>query len=81
MESNNIAIAAALRANPTKRHIVTSQVEHSSVLNYCMAVSSGEFTLPDGGVKPPLRETTGAYRVTYLLVDRDSLLLAPYSFF
>ena len=37
-ESNNAAIAAALRANPAKRHIVTSQVEHSSVLNCCMAL-------------------------------------------
>ncbi len=37
-ESNNAAIAAALKANPTKRHVVTSQVEHSSVLNYCMAL-------------------------------------------
>ena len=37
-ESNNTAIAAALRANPAKRHIETSQVEHSSVLNYCMAL-------------------------------------------
>jgi len=37
-ESNNAAITAALRANPAKRHIVTSQVEHSSVLNYCMAL-------------------------------------------
>lgn len=37
-ESNNTAIAAALRANPRKRHIVTSRVEHSSVLNYCMAL-------------------------------------------
>jgi cysteine desulfurase len=37
-ESNNAAIAAALRANPAKRHVVTSQVEHSSVLNYCMAL-------------------------------------------
>ena len=36
-ESNNTAIAAALGANPTKRHIVTSQVEHSSVLNFCVA--------------------------------------------
>ncbi len=36
-ESNNAAIAAALKANPTKRQIV-SQVEHSSVLNYCMAL-------------------------------------------
>jgi cysteine desulfurase len=37
-ESNNAAIAAALRAKPTKRHIVSSQVEHSSLLNYCMAL-------------------------------------------
>jgi cysteine desulfurase len=37
-ESNNTAIKAALKANPNKRHIVTSQVEHSSVLNYCMAL-------------------------------------------
>ena len=34
-ESNNTAIHAALKANPTKRHIITSAVEHSSVLNYC----------------------------------------------
>ena len=40
-ESNNTAIAAALKANPAKRHIVTSQVEHSSVLNYCMALERG----------------------------------------
>ena len=37
-ESNNTAIHAALQVNPSKRHIVTSAVEHSSVLNYCMAL-------------------------------------------
>ena len=37
-ESNNTAIHAALKANPQKRHIVTSAVEHSSVLNHCMAL-------------------------------------------
>ena len=37
-ESNNAAIHAALKANPGKRHIVTSAVEHSSVLNCCMAL-------------------------------------------
>lgn len=37
-ESNNAAIHAALKANPGSRHIVTSAVEHSSVLNYCMAL-------------------------------------------
>ncbi len=34
-ESNNTAIHAAITAHPGKRHIVTSQVEHSSVLSYC----------------------------------------------
>lgn len=34
-ESNNTAIHAAVMAQPEKRHIVTSQVEHSSVLSYC----------------------------------------------
>jgi cysteine desulfurase len=34
-ESSNAAIAAALKANPAKRHIVTSQPGHYSVLNYC----------------------------------------------
>lgn len=37
-ESNNTAVHAALKANPSKRHIITSAVEHSSVLNYCMAL-------------------------------------------
>lgn len=35
-ESNNTAIHSALKATG-KRHIVTSAVEHSSVLNYCEA--------------------------------------------
>jgi len=39
-ESNNAAIHAALKANPDKRHIVTSAVEHSSVLNYCTALET-----------------------------------------
>jgi cysteine desulfurase len=37
-ESNNAAIQAVLKSNPTKRHIVTSAVEHSSVLNHCQAL-------------------------------------------
>ncbi len=37
-ESNNAAIHAALKANPAKRHVITSAVEHSSVLNYCMSL-------------------------------------------
>ena len=37
-ESNNTAIHAAIKADPSKRHIVTSAVEHSSVLAYCKAL-------------------------------------------
>ncbi|MFM2196660.1 MAG: hypothetical protein RLZZ505_92 [Verrucomicrobiota bacterium] len=34
-ESNNAAIHSAIHLRPDKRHIITSQVEHSSVLSYC----------------------------------------------
>lgn len=37
-ESNNTAIQAILKSNPAKRHIITSAVEHSSVLNHCQAL-------------------------------------------
>lgn len=36
-ESNNAAIHAALCANPDKRHIITSRVEHSAVIQFCQA--------------------------------------------
>jgi cysteine desulfurase len=42
-ESNNAAIHAALKANPDRRHIVTSAVEHSSVLNYCKALEKESY--------------------------------------
>lgn len=44
-ESNNTALHAALRANPGKRHIVTSAVEHSSVLSYCRHLESDGYRL------------------------------------
>jgi cysteine desulfurase len=34
-EANNAGIHSALLRNPTKRHVVTSSVEHSAVLAYC----------------------------------------------
>ena len=37
-ESNNAAIQAAFKANPGKRRIITSAVEHSAVLNHCIAL-------------------------------------------
>lgn len=37
-EANNTALHAALKAHPARRHIVTSAVEHSSVLSCCRAL-------------------------------------------
>ncbi|MBM3846459.1 MAG: aminotransferase class V-fold PLP-dependent enzyme, partial [Verrucomicrobia bacterium] len=34
-ESNNSAIHSALSVNPTKKHVVTTAVEHSANINYC----------------------------------------------
>lgn len=34
-ESNNTAIHCSLEANPKKRHVVTTKVEHPAVLNVC----------------------------------------------
>ncbi len=55
-ESNNTAIHAAITTTD-KRHIITSMVEHSSVLNYCRALEGR------------------GYRVTYLPVDPEGLLI------
>jgi cysteine desulfurase len=49
-ESNNTAIHAALKANPQKRHIITSQVEHSSVLQPCQALEKEGYRVTSFGV-------------------------------
>ncbi len=42
-ESNNAAIHSALKLYPERKHIVTSAVEHSSVLNYCKQLESENY--------------------------------------
>ena len=37
-ESNNAAIQGALLANPTKRHVVTTSVEHSANIKFCLSL-------------------------------------------
>jgi cysteine desulfurase len=38
-ESNNAAIASALQMDPDRQHIVTTAVEHSSVMKHCEALA------------------------------------------
>ncbi len=38
-ESNNFAIRGVLEANPEKKHIITTRVEHPAVLNVCKYLS------------------------------------------
>jgi cysteine desulfurase len=50
-ESNNAAMNAALTAQPNKRHIITSAVEHSAVLNFCKAAEKRGYQVTYLGVK------------------------------
>jgi cysteine desulfurase len=44
-ESNNAAIHAAIRSYPNRRRIVTSAVEHSSILNYCKVLEGEGYSV------------------------------------
>ncbi|NNK57427.1 MAG: cysteine desulfurase NifS [Desulfofustis sp.] len=58
-ESDSTAILSALKANPDKRHVITTRVEHPAVKNLCENL--GTMT----GIK---------YRVTMLKVSEDGLV-------
>jgi len=49
-EANNAAIHAALMADPARRHVVTTAVEHSSVLAYCQWLASRGYPVTVIGV-------------------------------
>lgn len=44
-EGNNTAIHAALAAQPDKRHIVTTEVEHPAILNVCKHLEKKGYTV------------------------------------
>ncbi|PSM46879.1 cysteine desulfurase NifS [Chroococcidiopsis sp. CCALA 051] len=44
-EGDNAAIRAALQAQPDKRHIVTTQVEHPAVLNVCKQLETQGYSV------------------------------------
>jgi cysteine desulfurase len=51
-ESNNSALHSALAANPRHRHIVTTAVEHSAVLNDCHRLRRHGYQVTVVGVDP-----------------------------
>ena len=44
-EGDNAAIRAAITAQPNKRHIITTQVEHPAVLNVCKHLEKQGYTV------------------------------------
>lgn len=49
-ESDNTAINSALIANPEKKHIITTKVEHPAVLNYCKHLEKKGYSVTYLGV-------------------------------
>jgi len=49
-ESDNAAIMGVLKANPNKRHIVTTKVEHPAVRNLCKHLSKNGYFVTELGV-------------------------------
>lgn len=49
-ESDNAAIMGIVRANPHKRHIVTSRVEHPAVYNLCKYLAQNGYHVTELGV-------------------------------
>lgn len=85
-ESDNWAIGGFLEQNPTRRHIITTRVEHEAVRNLCehLAEAGGEVTWleVDGGgelnlddLPQALRPDTGV--VSIMLANNETGVLFP----
>ena len=85
-ESDNWAIGGFLEQNPTRRHIITTRVEHEAVRNLCEHLSeigcevtwldvdeSGELNLDD--LRKALRRETGL--VSVMLANNETGVLFP----
>jgi len=85
-ESDNWAIGGFLEQNPTRRHIITTRVEHEAVRNLCEHLAeigcevtwlevneSGELNLDD--LRQELRRDTGI--VSVMLANNESGVLFP----
>ncbi|MCP4273603.1 MAG: cysteine desulfurase NifS [Gammaproteobacteria bacterium] len=49
-ESNNTALHCSLEANPEKRHVITTKVEHPAVLNVCKYFTKQGYEVTELGV-------------------------------
>ena len=71
-ESNNWAIFGGSRANPERRHIITSQVEHPSVLEVCKSLCKSGYDVTflsvDGDGNLDMDELMDSIRPDTLLV-------------
>lgn len=85
-EGNNAAIHAALAAQPEKRHIVTTAVEHPAVLNVCKHLEKRGYTVTylsvDGQGQLDLLEveaamTGGTALVTTMYANNETGVIFP----
>lgn len=85
-EGNNTAIHAALTAQPEKRHIVTTAVEHPAILNVCKHLEKKGYTVTylsvDGRGQVDLMEveaaiTGGTALVTTMYANNETGVIFP----
>lgn len=85
-EGNNTAIHAALAAQPEKRHIITTQVEHPAVLSVCKHLEKKGYTVTylsvDGAGQIDLMEleaaiTGGTALVTMMMANNETGVVFP----
>lgn len=85
-EGNNTAIHAALSAQPEKRHIVTTAVEHPAILNVCKHLEKKGYTVTylsvDGRGQLDLMEveaaiTGGTALVTTMYANNETGVIFP----
>lgn len=85
-EGNNAAIRAAIAAQPEKRQIITTQVEHPAVLNVCKSLEKQGYTVTylsvDGQGQIDLAEleaalTTGTALVSVMYANNETGVVFP----
>lgn len=85
-EANHMAIRGALLAQPDKRHIITSAVEHSSILNLCQQLETQGYAITklpvDANGQIALSELESAIRpdtalVSIMWANNETGILSP----